>query len=129
VAKARTILRSAVEASAVDVLWPGRLAVLIEGSRAATDAQFAEAQRLVGGEEDLGSIWEEAGALQESAQGRLLFAPGELQQALSGVDEALVRVSSGVAYVREPVADPRDPVELALLERIRAGFDPAGVLV
>ena len=47
--------------SAVDVLWPGRLAVLIEGSRAAVDAQFAAAQRLVGGEDDRGSVWEEAG--------------------------------------------------------------------
>ena len=53
-AKARTILRSPLEASAVDVLWPGRLAVLIEGSRAAVDAQFAKAQALVGGEDDRG---------------------------------------------------------------------------
>jgi glycolate dehydrogenase FAD-binding subunit len=127
-AKARTILRSSLEASAVDVLWPGRLAVLIEGSRAAVDAQFAEAQGLIGGEDDPGSIWEEAEALQEAAQGRLLFAPGELERALGGVDKALVRVSAGVAYVDEPAADPRDPVELALLERIRAEFDPAGVL-
>jgi glycolate oxidase FAD binding subunit len=129
VAGARAILRSPVVASAVDVLWPGRLAVLIEGSRAAVDAQFAEAQKVVGGEEDSGAIWEEAAALQESSQGRLLFAPGELEQALGAVDEAVVRVSAGVAYVRDPVPDPRDPVELALLERIRGELDPAGVFV
>src|SRR5205085_11634046 len=117
-AKARAILRSPVEASAVDVLWPDRLAVLIEGSPAAVDAQFAEARGVVGGNDDPGSIWEEAAGLQESAQGRLLFAPGELEEALGGVDEALVRVSAGVAYVRELVDDPRDPAELAVIERI-----------
>jgi glycolate oxidase FAD binding subunit len=127
--KARAMLRSPLEATAIDVLWPDRLAVLIEGSPAAVDAQFAEARALVGGAEDDGSIWEEAAARQERARGRLLFAPGELAGALAGLDEALVRVSAGVAYVRDPVADPRDPVELALLERIREQFDPAGVLV
>jgi glycolate oxidase FAD binding subunit len=128
-ARARAILRSPVEASAVDVLWPGRLAVRIEGSRGAVDGQFATAQALVGGEEDFGSVWEEASVQQAAAQGRLLFAPGELEATLDGVDEAVVRVSAGVAYVPEPVPDPRAAPELALVERIRAELDPAGVLV
>jgi hypothetical protein len=38
-------------------------------------------------------------------------------------------VAAGVAYVPEPVADPRDPAEIALAERVRAAFDPRGVLV
>ena len=126
--KVRQILRSPVEASAVDLVWPGWLAVLIEGSRGAVDEQFAAAQALVGGAEDYGSIWEEAEARQQWSHGRVLFAPGDLETTLRGVDEAVVRVSAGVAYVREPVADPRDPAELALVERIRAEFDPAGVL-
>jgi glycolate oxidase FAD binding subunit len=128
-ARARSILRSPVEASAVDVLWPGRLAVRIEGSRGAVDHQFAAAQALVGGEEDFGSVWEEAAAQQADAQGRLLFAPGELEATLREVEEAVVRVSAGVAYVAEPVPDPRAVAELALVERIRAELDPAGVFV
>ncbi len=128
-AKARAVLRSPVEASALDVLWPDRLAVLIEGSGAAVDEQLAAAQALLGGAEDAGSVWEQAAAQQERARGRLLFPPGELDSVLSRLDEAVVRVSAGVAHVPEPVPDPRDPVEIALVERVRAELDPAGVLV
>jgi len=53
---------------------------------------------------------------------------GELALTLAGLDEAVVRVSAGVAYVHDPVPDSRDPVELALVERVRAELDPAGVL-
>jgi glycolate dehydrogenase FAD-binding subunit len=127
-AKARAILRSPVEASAVDVVWPGRLAVLIEGSRGAVDEQFAYAQALVDGVEDDGPVWEDAAVRQGAAEGRLLFAPGELETMLRQLDEAVVRVSAGVAYVPEPVPDPRETAEIALIERVRAEFDPAGVL-
>ena len=125
--KAHAILRSPVEASAVDVVWPGWLAVLIEGSARAVDEQLIAARALVGGEEDFGSTWDEAAARQDRAQGRFLFAPGKLEVTLRRLDEAVVRVSAGVAYVREPVPDPRDPTEIALVERVRAQFDPAGV--
>jgi glycolate oxidase FAD binding subunit len=125
---ARKLLRAPLELSALDVVWPGRVAVLIEGSRAAVEEQFGAAHELAGGEEDFGSIWEEAAARQSWSQGRLLFAPGDLGSTLEGLDKAVVRVSAGVAYVGEPVPDPRDPVELALVERIRAELDPAGVL-
>ena len=125
---ARKLLRAPLAPSALDVVWPGWVAVLFEGSRAAVDEQFAAAHALVGGAEDFGSIWEEAEARQGWSQGRLLFASGELGSTLAGLDEAVVRVSAGVAYVREPVPDPRDPAEIALAERVRAAFDPAGVL-
>jgi glycolate oxidase FAD binding subunit len=128
-AKARAILRAPLVPSAVDILWPERLGVLFEGSRRAVDEQLAAAQALVGGAEDSGSIWEEAEARQGRARGRLLFAPGTLAATLAGLDQAVVRVAAGVAYVATPVADPRDPAEVALVERVRAEFDPAGVLV
>jgi glycolate oxidase FAD binding subunit len=128
-AKAGAILRSPVEASAVEVVWPGALAVLIEGSGRAVAEQLAVAGAAVGGGEDAGSIWDEAAARQERARGRLLFAPGELAATLRVLDEAVVPVSAGVAYVRDPVADPRDPAEVVLVERLRAQLDPAGVLV
>ena len=122
------LLRASLELSALDVVWPGWVAVWIEGSRAAVDGQFGAAHELAGGEEDFGSIWEEAEARQSRSQGRLLFAPGELGSTLAELDEAAVRVSAGVAYVRDQGPDPRDPIELALVERVRAELDPAGVL-
>jgi glycolate oxidase FAD binding subunit len=127
-ATARALLHSPLELSALDVVWPGWVAVLIEGSSAAVDEQFAAARALVGGEEDFGAVWDEGEARQRSSQGRLLFAPGELARTLAELDEAVVRVSAGVAHVRDPVPDPRDPAEIALAERVRAEFDPQGVL-
>src|SRR5207248_10010026 len=55
--KARTILRAPLAASAVDLLWPGRLAVLFEGGRRGVDEQFVLARGLVGGAEGDGSAW------------------------------------------------------------------------
>jgi glycolate oxidase FAD binding subunit len=128
-ATARALLHAPLELSALDVVWPGWVAVLIEGSRAAVDEQFDAARALVEGGEESGSIWEEAAARQQASNGRLLFAPGELTGTLGRLDEAVVRVSAGVAYVREPVPDPRDAAEIALVERVRAELDPQGVLV
>ncbi len=125
---ARTILRAPLAPSAVDVLWPGRLAVLFEGSPRAVDEQLAAAQALVGGREDRGAVWEEVASRQSASRGRLSFPPAQLVPTLSGLDEAVVRVSAGVAYVPGPVPDPRDPVEVALVERVRARLDPHGVL-
>jgi glycolate oxidase FAD binding subunit len=127
--KARAILRAPLAPSAVDVLCPGRVAVLFEGSRRLVEEQLAHVQALVGGAEDDGSTWEEARARQASARGRLRFSPGELAQTLAGLEEAVVRVSAGVAYVPGEVDEPRDPGEVALAERVREQFDPGGVLV
>jgi glycolate oxidase FAD binding subunit len=127
-ATARALMHAPLELSALDVVWPGWVAVLIEGARAAVDEQFEAARALVGGGEGSRSIWEEAEARQQAAQGRLLFAPGELAATLEGLDEAVVRVSAGVAYVRALVPEQRDPAEVALAERVRAHLDPQGVL-
>ncbi|HEY7604333.1 MAG TPA: FAD-binding oxidoreductase [Gaiellaceae bacterium] len=126
-AKAQAILRAPVAPSAVDLLWPGGLAVLFEGGRRGVDEQVGIVRSLVGGTED-DSIWGEVEARQAAAPGRLSFGPGALADALGGLDEAVVRVSAGVAYVPGSVADPRGPAEIALAERIRASFDPDGVL-
>jgi glycolate oxidase FAD binding subunit len=127
--KAQALVRSSLVASACDLLWPGRLAVLFEGSPRAVQAQLREAQALVGGEEGDGAVWDEARARQGQARGRLSFPPGALAETLAQLEEAVVRPSAGVAYVPEPVPDPRDEAALALAERVRAAFDPAGVLV
>jgi glycolate dehydrogenase FAD-binding subunit len=127
-ANVEAVLRSALVPSAVDVHWPGRLALLFEGSGRSVAAQVETARGLVGAAEAGGEVWAEAGERQLRAQGRLSFAPGTLADVLPGLREAIVRVSAGVAYVPEPVDDPRDPAEIALVERIRAQFDPAAVL-
>jgi glycolate dehydrogenase FAD-binding subunit len=125
---ARALLQAPLELSALDVVWPGSVAVLIEGSAAAVEEQFEAARALIGGREDAGPVWAEAEARQAASPGRLLFAPGDLRATLERVDDAVVRVSAGVAYVREPVPDAREPAEIALAERVRAQFDPAGLL-
>ncbi len=127
--RTRAILRAPLAASAVDLLWPGRLAVLFEGGRRGVDEQLRLAQGLVGGGEDNGSVWAELAARQGASGGRVVFPPGRLAETLAGLDDAVVRVAAGVAYVREQVADLRDPAEVALAERVRSQFDPAGVLV
>jgi hypothetical protein len=45
------------------------------------------------------------------------------------VDEAIVRVAAGVAHVPAPGADARPAAVDALVERVRAEFDPDGALV
>jgi glycolate oxidase FAD binding subunit len=126
--RAQAILRAPLAASAVDLLWPGRLAVLFEGGRREVDEQFELARGLVGGAEDDGAVWEEAADRQASSPGRLVFPAGDLAGALASLDEGVVRVSAGLVYVPDPVADPREPGEIALAERVRAQFDPARVL-
>jgi FAD/FMN-containing dehydrogenase len=125
----QALLGSQLVPSAVDLLWPGWLVMLFEGARPAVDFQFAAARELVGGTEDFGSIWEEIGARQQWAQGRVAFLPGRLAEVLAGLSDAVVRVAAGVAYVAQPVPDRRDEGAVRLVDRIRAEFDPRGVLV
>jgi len=125
--KAHAIMRAPVAPSALDVLWSGRLAVLFEGGARGVGEQVGIVRSLVGGVTDE-SVWAEGEERQAASRGRLLFDPGGLAVALGGLAEAVVRVAAGVAYVPAPVADQRDPAEIALAERVRAQFDPAGVL-
>ena len=76
------LLRSQLQPSALDVLHPGRVAVLFEGSERAVAAQLAQRRALVGGDEaDYGRLGRVA-ARQASARGRVRFAPGDLAAAL-----------------------------------------------
>jgi glycolate oxidase FAD binding subunit len=122
------LLTSQLVPSALDVLHPGRVAVLFEGGAAAVAAQVEAVQRLVGGVEADGAVWAESRARQAAAAGRSTFAPGSLREVLERVPEAVVRPSAGVAYLPDTVPDEMpQPVRL-LQERVRERFDPQGVL-
>jgi glycolate oxidase FAD binding subunit len=123
----RALLRSPLVPSAVDLLWGGEestLALLFEGSEAATAEQVERARDLLGGRED-GGVWEEAAARQLSARSRGSFGAGELASALGELSEALVRIGpTCFAYLPQPYEQPWSP----LAERVRAELDPLGVL-
>jgi len=128
------LLRSQLQPSALDVLHPGRVAVLFEGSERAVGAQLESAHKLVGGSESDPEVWEESRTRQAAARGRLRFAPGDLSHFLADVSQAVVRPASGVAYTRDPTpndtlsqGDTADALQ-SLLERIRRELDPHGVL-
>jgi glycolate oxidase FAD binding subunit len=128
-AAAVAVLGSQLQPSALDVLHPGRVAVLFEGSERAVANQLERAQRLVGGapaETDV--VWEEVRSLQASALGRLRFPPGELGNVLSTLERAVVRVAAGVAYVLHRTGGVPTAAERRLVRGLESAFDPAGVL-
>jgi glycolate dehydrogenase FAD-binding subunit len=125
---AGALLTSQLQPSALDVLHPGRVAALFEGSERAVQAQVATAQRLVGGSETDAAVWDESRQRQADARGQLRFAPGELAATLEQLDDAIVRPASGVAYVSEPVTQELDTPAARLFDAIRRELDPQGVL-
>jgi glycolate oxidase FAD binding subunit len=125
---AAALLASQLQPSALDVLHPGRVAVLFEGSERAVDAQLTAARALVGGDAEDASVWDESRARQAASRGRLRFAPGDLAAALQGLPEAVVRPAAGVAYVPRALTEGPGPGVARLLEAIRAGLDPRGTL-
>jgi glycolate oxidase FAD binding subunit len=104
------LTRSQLEPSAVDIL-PGRVAVLFEGPQSAVAAQVAACP----GDEAEASVWDESASAQLRAAAR---APFEWQECL------VARPGPGQAYVAD--ARPREWPPLA--ERVRASFDPEGIL-
>ena len=124
----RALRRSQLQPSALDVLHPGRVAVLFEGREAAVAAQLETARGLVGGGLADEAVWDEARARQGASLGRVRFAPGDLRNVLSTLAEAVVRPSAGVAYVPRRVGGVPSAPARRLERALRAQFDPAGVL-
>ena len=114
--------------SAVDILHPGRIAVLFEGSERAVDAQLTAARGLVGGDETGPEAWEESRMRQGAARGRVHFDPGLLAQTLASLPKAIVRPAAGIAYVPHDVPEDMPDGVRRLNEAIRQEFDPSGVL-
>jgi glycolate oxidase FAD binding subunit len=105
------IHRSHLVPSAVDLLPSGRLACLFEGPG---DAVAVQAAACPGAPAD-DTVWAESAAAQEAAAGR---APFDWQQC------RLARPGLGIAFVDAPGEATWSP----LAERVRAAFDPEGVL-
>ncbi len=122
--------RSQLQPSALDVLHPGGVLVLFEGSPAAVDAQLARARALVGGVEAGEDAWQTSRRRQGAARGSVRFDPGLLSDTLAGLDEAVVRPAAGVAYTPggDAVSQALDDGALRLVESIRRELDPNGVL-
>ena len=91
-------------------------------------SQIGAARELVGGEERDEGVWDDVRDRQARALGRLSFPPRGLVQTLAGEDEALVRPAAGTAYVPRPVPEQVEAGARLLAERVRAAFDPGGVL-
>jgi glycolate dehydrogenase FAD-binding subunit len=125
---AESLLRSQVQPSALDVLHPGRVVVLVEGSQRAVDAQMTTTRGLVGGDVGDAAAWTESRERQDAALGRLRFTPGGLADVLDGLGQAVVRPAAGVAYVDERMDNAEPPAGQALVDRIAAELDPRGVL-
>jgi glycolate oxidase FAD binding subunit len=124
---------SQLEPSALDVLHPGRVAVLFEGSERAVAAQLETARRLVGGAESGPEVWDESRSRQAAARGRVRFDPGRLSETLAGLDEAVVRPAAGVAYATAETEPSykllqADDAVARLTGRIKNALDPQGIL-
>jgi glycolate oxidase FAD binding subunit len=125
--------RSQLQPSALDVLHPGRVAALFEGSERAVAAQLDAARALVGGDEAEEAVWDESRARQADARGRVRFPPGELAAVLANIDEAVVRPAAGVAYTIAPSASykllqPPNESAARVADRIKRELDPHEVL-
>ncbi len=124
----RSLRRSTLAPSALDVLHPGRVAVLFEGTERAVASQLAAARGLVGGGDVDDEVWAESRERQGRALGRLGFAPGDLRNVLSTLGEAVVRPAAGIAYVGHRVGGVPDAASRRLHRALKERFDPAGVL-
>jgi glycolate oxidase FAD binding subunit len=127
VALVQGLLHSPLVPSAVDLLWGGEesvLAILFEGSEPAVAEQLERARGSLGGREN-GEVWQASAARQIASRARGSFPLGELEPALGEVSDALVRIGpTCFVYVRGAYEQAWSP----LAERVRAEFDPAGVL-
>jgi glycolate oxidase FAD binding subunit len=124
----RTLFRSQLEASAVDILHPGFVAVRFEGSEKSVETQVRRAISLVGGGTGNGDLLDAIHEAQARARGRVSFPPGRLAETLAGLGPALVRPGPGVAYVEHEVSEDAPDALRRLHERIRHAFDPNGIL-
>jgi glycolate oxidase FAD binding subunit len=120
------LLESNLVPSAVDLLWPGFLAILFEGSEVGVEAQVEAGSQLLEARVD-DSVWPAVAERQRAAMSRSALPLGEIvAPARAALPEGLIRVGA-TCFVYESM--PRPSTWSPLAERVRAEFDPNGVLV
>jgi len=124
----RALRRSQLQPSALDVLHPGRVAVLFEGRERAVAAQLDAARALVGGDAGDDGVWADSREWQGRALGRVRFAPADLPNVLSTLDEAVVRPAAGIAYVPHRVGGVPGAAARRVQRALKERLDPGGVL-
>ena len=124
----RALRRSPLDPSALDVLHPGRVAVLFEGRERAVAAQLDAAQALVGGTVGGSAVWDESRERQGGSLGRVRFSPADLGNVLSTLDEAVVRPAAGIAYVPHRVGGVPSAAARRIQRALKEQLDPSGVL-
>ena len=124
----RVLRRSQLDPSALDVLHPGRVAVLFEGRERAVAAQLDVARALVGGTTGGSDLWDEVRERQGRSLGRVRFSPADLGTTLSTLEEAVVRPAAGIAYVPRRVGGAPSPAMCRIQRALKEQLDPAGVL-
>jgi glycolate oxidase FAD binding subunit len=121
----RALLSSQLLPSAADLLWPGRLAILLEGSEGGVSAQVQLAKQLFETQDD-DSIWREVERRESGAPSRSALPIAKITSRLDELPESLIRLGPvSFLYASELRARAWSP----LAERVRAEFDPDGVLV
>jgi glycolate oxidase FAD binding subunit len=120
------LLASQLQPSALDLLHPGRVAVLFEGSPKAVETQMAHTGQLVGGVPTDDAVWSESRQRQGAARGRVRFAPGDLATAITSLDAAIVRPAAGIAYVTQATAETRPEGVRRLESALKEQLDPLG---
>jgi glycolate oxidase FAD binding subunit len=120
---------SAVVPWAVDLLWPGRLAVLLAGRPESVERQAQATCELVGGRvsDDGDAVWAESRRRQAALPGRRSFSPGELAAHLRAIGAGVVRPGPGLSHVETEHDEQAPPAVAALRERVRLAFDPEGL--
>ncbi len=125
-ARWQALARSRLVPAAVDLLWPGHLALLVTGAEPVAEAHAHAAAALLGGSvaDDGEAVWRDARELQARLPGRLPFSPGRLHEELAALRTALVRPGPGLAHVEEDAERPEPDAVRALRERVRHELDP-----
>jgi len=120
----RSLLHSELLPSGCDLLWPGRMAILFEGSERAVAEQIDRAAILLGGREANPRVWAEARRRQAESPTRRGFGAGELAVRLRETHECVLRTGP-TCFLFGDAAPLRWP---AAAERLRARLDPGSVL-
>jgi glycolate oxidase FAD binding subunit len=121
----RSLVHSELLPSACDFLWPGRMAILFEGSERAVAEQIDRAATVLGGRQANVRVWAEARWRQSESPARRAFGAGELGNRLGEAGECVVHTGP-TCFLFGDGAPLRWP---ALAERLRRHLDPGNVLV